>query len=138
MLGPELIFATEMRVAIIDDDVDSREVLREFLSMSSYECEAFATGADAIARHSDQPFDAVLVDLGLPENGLNVVTLLRVVGPTIAVIAYSGHGELRGAARDAGCDAFVLKPNVDDLEAELRQAELSLKARGTSRRGCRA
>lgn len=62
----------------------------------------------------------IVLDLGLEDmDGCKVVQLIRAVpsGTVPVVIAYSGLHQREAGALHAGCDAFILKPSIEELES---------------------
>src|SRR5262245_202599 len=118
-----------MRIAIVEDDKDGRDVLRELLAMWGHGVEAFSTGGEALERHGERPFDVAVIDLGLANvDGLHVARQLSLLPMHPLIIAYSGQHQLRAEALDAGCNHFILKPSVDELQDALKQAPISLES----------
>jgi CheY-like chemotaxis protein len=110
------------RIVIVDDDRDLREALHELLAAMGYEVEAFALASEAIERHGEGGFEIALVDLSLQEiGGLELVRHLRALSVDLGILVYSGRHDLRQAALDAGCDRFILKPSVDELQKALEE-----------------
>lgn len=101
-----------LRIIIVDDDRHTRAGLRAFFSthpLYAVVGEAI-NGADAIATiESCQP-DAVLLDLHMPVlDGLGAAPIIKERWPAIAIVALSVDAGQRGAALQAGADAFVSK-----------------------------
>ena len=104
---------TTLKVLLVDDIVEMREVLKAYLSMSG----GFAVVGEAFDGHSavdearrTQP-DAVVLDLGLPDmTGAEVIRDLRAAAPGCRLVVLSGRGhEALRAASDAGADATIAK-----------------------------
>jgi CheY-like chemotaxis protein len=104
------------RVLVVEDDADGREPLCELLAGEGYDVTGASSGTEALALVEQKSFDAVLVDLGLPDvDGLEVLRLARVAPDRPVVVVFSGYHALRNAAKLAGADEFILKPDVDGL-----------------------
>jgi len=70
------------RVLIIEDDLQDQEWLVQTLSRVGYAVECVTTGAAAIARAREQAFDAITLDLLLPDiGGQDVLRAIRAEGP---------------------------------------------------------
>ena len=110
---------TAPRILIVEDDGDGREPLAEVLGLQGYTVTSAADGGDAIGRLGAEAYDVVVLDLGLPDvAGVDVIRAARALpdgGP--AVVVFTGHPRLRADAEAAGCAAFVLKPDLDELLA---------------------
>ncbi|HTA91848.1 MAG TPA: response regulator [Polyangiaceae bacterium] len=111
------------RVLIVDDHVDSAELIAEVLSAQGHEtCVAHDAAAAERAALAFQPQVAIL-DIGLP--GVTGYELLRQLRSHAELaecrfIALTGHTEQadRGRSRDAGFETHLTKPF--DLRAVLR------------------
>jgi PAS domain S-box-containing protein len=111
-----------VRVLLVDDDADTREMLGMVLRQAGAEVAEAAGAEDAVAAFSCDTPDVVLSDIGLPDtDGYGLMRRLRALGPrsapaTIAV-ALTGwaRSEDRAAALEAGFQAHVVKP-IDPLQ----------------------
>lgn len=104
-----------MRILVVDDNEDNRQILIDLLSGAGYEVLEALTGLDAVAIATREVPDLVLMDIQLPGIDGHEATrrikaqpsLARV--PVIAVTSYALAGDARKAL-DAGCDDYVTKP----------------------------
>jgi sigma-B regulation protein RsbU (phosphoserine phosphatase) len=71
--------ATESaRILVVDDVAENREILRRYLTKSGYEADAASGGAQALAMLAGEPYDAVLLDVMMPEvGGYEVLQTIR-------------------------------------------------------------
>ncbi len=102
-----------LRVLVVEDVADIRDVLAVLLRAEGADVAAAATGCEAADLIGRREFDVVLTDLGLPDiPGETLVRLLRASScrrPRIAVV--TGYGEpYVSRARQAGADVVFLKP----------------------------
>jgi signal transduction histidine kinase len=110
---------TGMRIMIVDDDADSREIIGRALRQRGAEVRAAASADDARAAMANEPPDVIVSDLGMPgEDGLTFIRLLRRRPeyrqvPAIAVSAYSSITD-RSEALDAGFQEHISKPAHPD------------------------
>jgi CheY-like chemotaxis protein len=111
-------------VLIVDDHVDSRELLATVLQDVGVTVAEAGTGADAVARARTDPAPAlILVDLALPDcHGTDVVRAIKRIRslqhvPILALSA-SVMAADKEAAADAGCVGFIEKPLIPDDVAE--------------------
>jgi two-component system KDP operon response regulator KdpE len=113
------------RVLVVDDEPGLRRALAINLRARGYEVSVAADGAAALAAASQQPPDAVVLDLGLPDmDGTQVIEGLRgwTQTPIIVLSARAGEPD-KVLALDAGADDYVTKPfGMDELLARLRAA----------------
>jgi two-component system KDP operon response regulator KdpE len=104
------------RILIVENYPDSREALCMVFEGGGQEMEGAATGARAIAMAATWHPDIVVLDLGLPDmDGEEVAAAMKTMASPPFIVAFSGFHRRENRARAAGCDAFVLKPNVAQL-----------------------
>ncbi|MGH7266956.1 MAG: response regulator [Candidatus Rokuibacteriota bacterium] len=128
-----------LRVLIVEDDVDSRELLRQLIEHEGGVATAAAHAFEALDRLRASVPDVVLVDLRMPVlDGIELVTELRqdlrlAHVPMIAVTAYTTPADRQETAR-AGFDAHVPKPvDFDALTATVRRLLRERRPRGERR-----
>jgi CheY-like chemotaxis protein len=122
------------RILIVEGDADNCEALRLILDGLGHGVECARTGVGALAVTTMWHPDFVVLDLGLPDiPGERVAATMKRLPAPPFVVAFSGFHRRERAARFSGCDAFVLKPNLQDLLALVEeQAELRAKAEGAA------
>jgi signal transduction histidine kinase/ActR/RegA family two-component response regulator len=107
--------APGLRVLLVDDNVDSCNMLAKLLEISGHWVQAAHTGPAGLQAALAWRPDVVLLDIGLPEiDGYEVARRLRhdPVMTSTKLVALTGYGaasDLR-LAREAGFDAHMLKP----------------------------
>ena len=113
-----------MRVLLVEDDTMIGESLREALRRQGMACDWVRDGRAADAVLASERFDAVLLDLGLPQrDGLAVLRDLRARGDTTPVMVVTARDALadKVAGLDAGADDYLVKPfDLDELGARMR------------------
>jgi DNA-binding response OmpR family regulator len=118
------------RVLLIEDDRDTREGLSELIRTWGF-------AVDSI-EDADQPLevllrrrpDIIIADLSLRVGDpCDFIARVRAECPGALIVVYSGRHGLDSAAREAGADAFVLKPDMDTLERLLQVPEGGSKAK---------
>jgi two-component system cell cycle response regulator DivK len=121
-----------IRVLVVEDFADNRDLLTEYLTFRGFAVTAAADGATAIAMARRDLPDVILMDLRMPGlDGWEATRQLKADPetanvPVVAVTAHALRPEFE-SARDAGCDAVVAKPF--DIAA-LADALGSFKTRG--------
>jgi CheY-like chemotaxis protein len=112
--GEAPAFAGPLRILGVEDNPFGRVVLNTILSELGHQAEFIGRGEAAIERIEQGSFDAVLMDMVLPGiDGVEAIRRIRTLGPPlgrIAIIGVSGRGEDEASSREAGADAFLLKP----------------------------
>lgn len=108
------------RIAIVEDNADSREMLYSLLRMDGYEVVAACDGIEGVELILQHQPEVALVDIGLPGiDGYEVARRVHeAVGDRIMLIALTGYGreEDRRAVLSAGFDEHLVKPlDPDDL-----------------------
>lgn len=108
--------AADPLVLVVDDYADARAMYAAWLQVSGFRVAEAATAAQALALALAEPPAVVLMDLSLPGlDGLEATRRLKSDPRTahVPVVAITGHVESRvaEAARDAGCDIFIVKPS---------------------------
>lgn len=117
-----------LRILIVEDSVDTAEVLRLILQRSEHEVHCAYDGPSAVALAKQVELDVVLLDIGLPRmDGYEVARQLRQTprGAQLQVVAVTGYGGKEEISRiqAAGCDHYLRKPiAMADLKALLGDA----------------
>jgi len=113
-----------MRVLLVEDDEMIGESLREALRRQGFAADWVRDGRAADAVLASERFDAVLLDLGLPQrSGLDVLKAARARGDATPVLVLTARDALadKVAGLDAGADDYLVKPfELDELLARLR------------------
>jgi signal transduction histidine kinase/ActR/RegA family two-component response regulator len=103
-----------LRVLSVEDNPFGRVVLNTILTELGHHAEFIGRGEDAVNRLAQGAFDAVLMDMVLPGiNGVEAIRRIRTMATPLAqipIIGVSGRGEDEVASREAGADAFLVKP----------------------------
>ena len=121
--SPRLL-PTSLRVLIVDDNADARDMLRTFLELAGHEVHDAVSGPDAVEKAREVLPDLALVDLGLPGfDGLEVASRLRSDPATqgTLLVAMTGYGqpEDRRRTAEAGFEAHIVKPVTSDQLTEV-------------------
>ncbi len=128
-------------ILVVEDDDDTRTVLRYMLEAEGARVETAPCGVDGVAAATGGRFDVVLCDIGLPDiDGLEVARRLRARDDLLGtrLIAVTGYGQAEDLRRaiTAGFDAHLTKPvNLDQLLALLEVRHEPDARRAVDRRG---
>jgi two-component system OmpR family response regulator len=113
-----------MRILIVEDEPTLQTQLAEGVGAAGYAVDTADNGKDAHYMGDTEPYDAVILDLGLPQmDGLSVLRKWRADGrlmPVLILTARDGWHE-KVAGIDAGADDYLAKPfHMEELLARLR------------------
>ena len=113
-----------MRLLILEDDPDLGDALATGLRQSGQAVDWFRNGDQAEAALDGAPYDALVLDLGLPgTDGMAWLRRWRGRGLALPVLILTARDgvEQRIAGLDAGADDYLIKPiGIDELSARLR------------------
>jgi PAS domain S-box-containing protein len=102
------------RVLVVEDDEDTRDLLRLMLEHDGHHVETAASGAQGVELALRTPPDVVFVDIGLPTvDGYAVAQRIRAaLGDAVLLVAVTGYGreDDRQRAAAAGFDIHLVKP----------------------------
>lgn len=112
-----------MKLLLVEDDPRLCESLQTALGNAGLTTDVLATAGDADAMLQATRYDAVVLDLGLPDgDGLNVLRKMRARGDGTPVLVLPGRGSLRERVTgfEAGADDYAVKPfPLEELIARL-------------------
>ncbi len=113
-----------MRVLVVEDEPTLAKQLRTALEGAGYAVDSAADGEDGHYLGSTENYDAVILDLGLPEvDGLTVLDRWRKEGRVTPVLVLTARDSWsdKVAGLDAGADDYLAKPfQTEELIARLR------------------
>ncbi|HEX7812032.1 MAG TPA: PAS domain S-box protein [Burkholderiales bacterium] len=101
------------RVLVVDDNKDAADSLTMLLQIEGHESLAVYSGEHALQQVLDFAPEFMLLDIGLPGmDGYEVARRVRVIAPSVRIIAVSGYGTLEDKMRSAaaGIEAHLVKP----------------------------
>ena len=113
-----------MRVLLVEDEPTLNRQIDLALQAAGYAVDVSVNGRDAWALGDADDFDAVVLDLGLPQmDGLTVLKRWRAAGRSMPVLILTArdHWHEKVAGIDAGADDYLTKPfHTEELLARLR------------------
>ncbi len=115
-----------IRVLIVDDELNVREVLRSELAADGFDAAAAASGAAALQFLDQRDVDVVLLDLNMP--GMSGIEVLKKIGsfdlpPEVIVLTANADVSTAVAAMKLGAYDYVLKPaDLEDLTVLVEKA----------------
>ncbi|MGF9562562.1 response regulator transcription factor [Neorhizobium sp. JUb45] len=113
-----------MRILVVEDDVNLNRQLADALKEVGYVVDQAFDGEEGHFLGDTEPYDAVILDIGLPElDGISVVEKWRSNGKVMPVIMLTARDRWsdKVAGIDAGADDYVAKPfHVEEVLARVR------------------
>ena len=124
-----------MRVFVAEDDTRIANSLVVALRAAGFVVETASDGEDAWFRGDTEDFDAVILDLGLPNlDGLTALKRWRKSGRDVPVLVLTARGnwDERVEGIEAGADDYVVKPyRVEEVVARVRALLRRAAGRGS-------
>ncbi|GAB6183558.1 response regulator [Thermodesulfovibrio hydrogeniphilus] len=114
------------KILVVDDNEDSRELVKKILKKQGYEIIEAVDGEDAISKAVAYRPDLILMDISIPKiDGYEATRRLkqRIDFKDTPIIAFTAHA-MRGdqeKALEAGCDGYISKPiNVREFPEQIK------------------
>ncbi len=113
-----------MRILLAEDDAMIGEALEYALNNSDHVVDWVRDGESALLNARTEPFDVILLDLGLPKlDGMEVLRQLRRSGNTTPVLIVTARDavDMRIKGLDLGADDYIIKPfEMPEMLARIR------------------
>jgi cyclic di-GMP phosphodiesterase len=117
---------TKPKVLLVDDERAVWQILGEKLERSGFDWRGRSSGKDALACLEQEPFDAVVSDLKMPDmTGLELLAETQKRYPHVAFVMATGEDDIRVAvdAMKHGADDYLVKPfHLDAAVESVRRA----------------
>src|SRR5436189_3008988 len=114
------------KVYILDDDLVHAKLVAANLGPGRFRTRVFERPDALLAHHAEEPADAVITDLVMPDlNGVEVARRLRRNDPHLPIFVLTSHGDIATAieALKAGATEYLTKPvNIDELMTVMTRA----------------
>lgn len=114
--SPETSFAPG-RILVADDNAVNRKLISALLEQDGHKVKVVESGSAAVEALKNALFDAVLMDIQMPEmDGFEATRLIREMSDearrVVPIIALTAHAQAgyRDVVTDAGMDGYVTKP----------------------------
>ena len=124
-----------MRVLVVDDEINIRNVIKEYAEFEGYEIDEASDGMEAISKCKEQDYDIIIMDVMMPKlDGFSSIKEIKKI-KDIPVIMLSARGEeydkLFGF--EIGVDDYVVKPfSPKELMARINAVITRTKANTNS------
>ncbi|ESR22809.1 response regulator transcription factor [Lutibaculum baratangense] len=129
-----------MRVLVVEDDPDLNRQLAGALKEAGYAVDTAADGEEGHFLGDTEPYDAVVLDIGLPGmDGLRVLEAWREAGRNMPVLILTARDRWsdKVAGIDAGADDYVAKPfHMEEVLARVRALLRRAAGHATSEIAC--
>jgi DNA-binding response OmpR family regulator len=102
-----------MRILIVEDEKSLVSEIKQFLEKEDYNCDIAYTGTEASELIAVNPYDFILLDIGLPDyNGLDLIKEAKEYNSEAYFIIITARGELEDKIKgfDLGADDYLPKP----------------------------
>jgi len=113
-----------MRLLLVEDNLRLAQITKEGLEKEAFAVDSFGTLSEAELALETVSYDAVILDLGLPDgDGLSILSDLRSTNDSTPVLILTARDGVNDRVRglDAGADDYLLKPfAMEELVARTR------------------
>ena len=125
-----------MRLLVVEDDRNLNRQLAEAFAEAEYVVDTAFDGLEGHHLGDTEPYDAVVLDIGLPEiDGITVLEKWRRAGRTMPVLLLTARDRWsdKVAGLDAGADDYVAKPfHMEEVLARVRALVRRAAGRATN------
>src|SRR5687767_5293031 len=105
------------KVLVVDDELEVRQILLEFLSRRGYDVTTAAGGAEALAVVGTVKPDLVLLDVAMPDmDGVETLKQIVAIDPALAVIMVTANADIGVTSRLLALGAVDYVPKPVDLD----------------------
>jgi len=115
-----------VRLLLIDDEKDFVNILSKRIKRRNIDVKKAFSGTEAIQALRGQEFDVAVLDLKMEDlDGIEVLKMLKILDPELAVIMLTGHGSAEAAGRgiELGAFDYLTKPcGLDELLKKIMAA----------------
>jgi DNA-binding NtrC family response regulator len=111
-----------IRLLIVDDEKDFVNILSKRIKRRNIDVAKAFSGAEAIQALRGQEFDVAVLDLKMEDmDGIEVLKMLKIMDPKLAVIMLTGHGSAEAAEQGIKLGAFDYLTKPCELEELLKK-----------------
>jgi two-component system response regulator PhoP len=113
-----------MRILVVEDEPALQQQLRSHLEAQGYTVDSTGEGKEGLYLASEYPYDAAIVDIGLPGlSGLDIITRLRSRGSHLPILVLTARARWQDKVQglETGADDYLTKPfESEELLARLK------------------
>ncbi len=113
-----------MRILVVEDEPTLQQQVRSELEAQSYTVDSTGDGKEALYLATEYPYDAAIVDIGLPGlSGLDVIGRLRSRGSHLPILVLTARARWQDKVQglETGADDYLTKPfEMEELLARLK------------------
>ena len=117
---------SQLKVLIVDDEVEFATALSERLRLRNYDSQAVFNTKDALSIIKNNSYEVVLLDFEMPGmDGIEVFKIIKQTDPTLDVIMLTGGGKLKNMEEvmQIGAFDYLMKPvDLGDLIIKINNA----------------
>ena len=112
-----------LRILFVEDHDDTRRMVKAMLGNRGYQVETAETMIDGLKMARNEAFDLFLLDYQLEDgNGKELCKMIRRFDTQTPILFFSAsHPRIQEDAMECGAQGYVLKPDVDQLQSEIRR-----------------
>ena len=125
-----------MKILIIDDEIELRVAISNYLVKEKYVCELASNFSEANEKLSLFQYDIIILDIGLPDgNGLDLIKIIKNYNLQAGVIILSAKNSLddKIGGLDLGADDYMTKPfQLSELNSRIKAILRRRKFEGKS------
>ena len=113
-----------MRILVVEDEPALQQQVRAGLEAQSYTVDSTGDGKEALYLATESPYDAAIVDIGLPGlSGLDIIGRLRARGSHLPILVLTARARWQDKVQglETGADDYLTKPfEMEELLARLK------------------
>ena len=113
-----------MRILVVEDEARLASAVQRYLQESAFAVDVAGTGTDALFLANVNPYDAIVLDVGIPApDGFEVLRRLRERGNAARILVLTARDGVDDRIRglDTGADDYLVKPfSLGELRARIR------------------
>jgi len=119
---------SDEKILLVDDEQEFTQVLAERMKSRGLTVVTAENGPAALKRASEETFDAIILDVMMPEmDGIETLKRLREINPDLQIIMLTGHATLKAGveAVKLGAMDFLEKPaDIQRLMEKIKEAKI--------------